>query len=146
MLKGILKNKFLFFAWCSFCGSIFLLASILLLASVTFRGRLLASALLLMALGVFILLSGLGRDWKKSVTLAGGIGLGLGFACWFRAWGLAPSGRPISGSAFSQHYLDGWHFRRSALSNIIPEVDQFRYCGFFLGSIDPALPSYFSII
>ncbi|MCB9743999.1 MAG: dienelactone hydrolase family protein [Alphaproteobacteria bacterium] len=121
-----------------FVPPMWLMALGLLACAHTWGGRLAALCFLtapvgLMILGMQPLLPSLrGRGW----TSAGAGLLGLGLVAYGGAWALAPDGEALEGSAIRSVWLDGAHFRRGALANVVPEVDQFTLGSHLIQYVD----------
>ena len=127
MLKniGLLVLAFLLLA------SIFVGAMGVLLAGVahTTPGRLAGLGSLALASVPWMLLFERSRGWL-AVPLVGG-GLAWGAASWH-----APDGRTPTASCIEHHLPEGRRFRRHAMSNIVPEVDQFELGSWLIPFLD----------
>lgn len=109
----------------------------LLLAAHTGRGRLFAFAGC--AAGLGLILAGVTGERRRPWLRRGMIGaffasaVGLGIVV---AW--APDGRTASSDRVQNRYVgDKWDYRRHALGNLVPEIDQFRLGFRVISRLDP---------
>ena len=77
------------------------------------------------------------RTRRTGTWLAAGLFV-LGMACLTAAYILSPANRMPSGN-FSQHFQGDTSFRRAALSNVVPEIDQLKLGSFLVGPLDPII-------
>jgi pimeloyl-ACP methyl ester carboxylesterase len=113
-------------------------AALLLFSVVTTQGAIFALGALL--LGIVPLLAWMKPDkqWLRIGALASLLAW-LGITAWLLS--VSPSGRPPAGSRVENRYVGGaWHYPRTALGSLLPEVDQFMM-GF---KLVPLLDSLFT--
>ena len=74
-------------------------------------------------------------EWQRIMVVTAGLTLVLGMILLITT----PTGRPGDESSVSQRFTNGGQFRRFAITNIIPEVDQVNLGFTLLAPIDPLL-------
>ncbi len=121
----------------------FLLSLLLLWTASTLAGRLMGFAGIGLAASLLFFLSGIAspRDTKpRKRFLLSCIACAIVMAgCLATSYSLAPDGKASADAPFRQYYLNGGHFRRAALSNLVPEVDQFNLGMALLSLLDNSL-------
>ncbi|MCB9758221.1 MAG: hypothetical protein H6739_00135, partial [Alphaproteobacteria bacterium] len=110
----------------------------LLLCAHTWPGRLAALCFLsappgLLLAGLRLRLRALARvpAWLAPALVAGGL------LCYGGAWALSPDGAATPGAKLRSVWLDGAGFRRGALANVVPELDQFTLGSYLVRYVDP---------
>lgn len=106
------------------------LSILLLWTASTLAGRLMGLSGVALTTGLVFFLFGMAspRDTaqRKRFLASAALGEILLVVCWGICYSLAPDGKASADAPFQQYYLNGGHFRRAALSNLVPEADQFN--------------------
>ncbi len=137
-----LKYKYLIFSVGLITTIINGCALLLIFVASTARGRLVGGGVFLIGTGLMAALLFWLRKARRRFILVGLGHVAIGVAMFVIACVLTPTGYAVPDSQFVQGYfgqenLDG--FRRFALSNIVPERDQFAMGMVLFGLIDPTM-------
>lgn len=117
---------------------VWLMALGLLLSAHTWPGRLAALCFLTAPPG--LLLMGLRLRLRSLSRVPRGLGpglLALGLLCYGAAWALSPDGEAPPEARLRSVWLDDARFRRGALANVVPEIDQFTLGSHLVPYADP---------
>jgi pimeloyl-ACP methyl ester carboxylesterase len=115
-----------------------LVAAQLLAVARTPGGKATAVAFLVGWLALAALAAAVAVRSRRLVGVAALIAVGA-VVSWSTAVALAPDGRSIEASGVESVYIGTPGYRRSALANIVPEIDQFTLGAALLPAVDPVM-------